>query len=228
MKEKKAKIIEFDEETINAVNSYGKMKGINTFSGVVRKIVTDELDKYGISGKNKEYSDFDEEIISNLSNTEVEYYKELKLIFRNWDLFQAERSKIYDDLKQKEENSDNGKGLTTYERIAFYYTDEDSIKYLYETVKILFIETKHEIKRVDETVDKLIDVLIRMGIDINLAELTTELNKEVLKGYIQQTQLYRNNHEWENEYNNVVEKYFEYKEGNISAYSMIRKLCEYI
>lgn len=231
MKEKKAKIIEFDEETINLVTVYGKIRGINTFSGVIRAMVDSELCRYGISDKNDEYNNSDVEVMSKLSNRESEYYREIKTLVKNWNVFRGKRSKIYDDLKKMEtESNDKRKGITTFEKLSFYYTDDKKIDYLYDVVRGLFEKRERRIIRIDKMLDELMDRLRMIKIDIrqyeNIEKLDIDTLKEVVRLYEQLVRELTDS--WETEYNDIVEKNCEYKEGNISAYSMIRKLCEYI
>lgn len=231
MKEKKAKIIEFDEETINLVTVYGKIRGINTFSGVIRAMVDSELCRYGISDKNDEYNNSDVEVMSKLSNRESEYYREIKTLVKNWNVFRGERSKIYDDLKKMEtESNDKRKGITTFEKLSFYYTDDKKIDYLYDVVRGLFEKGERRIIRIDKMLDELMDRLRMVRIDIRQYEKIEKLDIDTLKEVARlYEQLVRElTDSWETEYNDIVEKYCEYKEGNISAYYMIRKLCEYI
>lgn len=231
MKEKKAKIIEFDEETVNLVTVYGKIRGINTFSGVIRAMVDSELCRYGISDKNDEYNNSDVEVMSKLSNRESEYYREIKTLVKNWNVFRGKRSKIYDDLKKMEtESNDKRKGITTFEKLSFYYTDDKKIDYLYDVVRGLFEKRERRIIRIDKMLDELMDRLRMIKIDIrqyeNIEKLDIDTLKEVVRLYEQLVRELTDS--WETEYNDIVEKNCEYKEGNISAYSMIRKLCEYI
>lgn len=231
MKEKKAKIIEFDEETISLVSVYGKIRGINTFSGVIREMIDSELYRYGIRDKNDEYNNSDIEVMSKLSNRESEYYREIKALIKNWNVFRGERSKIYDDLKKMETEINNKReGITTFEKLSFYYIDDKKIDYLYDVVRGLFEKGKRRIIRTDKMLDELMDRIRMIRIDIrqyeNIEKLDVDTLKEVARLYEQLVRELTDS--WGTEYNDIVEKYCEYKEGNISAYSMIRKLCEYI
>lgn len=231
MEDKKAKIIEFDEQTINLVAVYGKIRGINTFSGTIRAMVDSELNRYGIINENDEYNNSDIEVMSELSNKESEYYREIKSLIKKQNVFRGERSKIYDDLKKAESENDNQKeGITTFEKLSFYYVDDEKVDYLYDVVRGLFEKRGRRIVRVDRMLDNLMDRLRMVRIDIRQYENIEKLDIDGLKGAVRvYAQLVRESTDsWETEYNDIVETYCEYKEGNISTYSMIRKLSDYI
>ncbi|PTK45047.1 hypothetical protein BUZ69_11975 [Staphylococcus saprophyticus] len=194
-------------------------------------MIDSELYRYGIRDKNDEYNNSDIEVMSKLSNRESEYYREIKALIKNWNVFRGERSKIYDDLKKMETEINNKReGITTFEKLSFYYIDDKKIDYLYDVVRGLFEKGKRRIIRTDKMLDELMDRIRMIRIDIrqyeNIEKLDVDTLKEVARLYEQLVRELTDS--WGTEYNDIVEKYCEYKEGNISAYSMIRKLCEYI
>lgn len=231
MSEKRAKLIEFDEETIMLVNHYGKTRNINTFSGTIRTMVEKELNRYGLSSNQKIKENPD--VVNQLSDVEYKKFQEIKKTIGLYNEIRIAYAKVFDEIKNKEENSGNLKSKTTFERLVRHYANPGAIDYLFEIVRCLFSVKGKQPLEVDKVLKELSLKLKRMELtDVDVFKLesieSTDIHKLkiVIKQYDEVIGL--EGIQSNQNYNDLMQQYFEYKEGNISKYSIIRTLSEYI
>ncbi|MEB6038179.1 hypothetical protein AALK46_12600 [Staphylococcus nepalensis] len=241
MNEKKGKIIEFEEKTIDLVHKYGKIRGISTFSGVIREMVANELERYGIITDTSEDNESNPNVKSSLPPIEQQYYEDINNIIEIYKKVQAEYSKIFSDLEKKESKLKNSSiGKTTFERFALCGISEKQIDHLFEVVKLLFTVKEYGIVRIDKVLNVLSNSNLRWRKDFdiysidNLEEIDIRSVEILISTYIEaQINKERVDNEniimsCEDEYNDLMAIYFEYKKGNSSEYTMIRVISDYI
>lgn len=249
MSSKKTKIIEFDEGTIALVNKYGEAKGINTFSGAIREMVANELGKYGMNEIREENKGRSRltlgatsgatggfggrmDIVSQLSNDEAEVFQEVKDIIRMNNEVEIEFTKLFDDINKKKEKGDEYfESKTVFEKLISHPIKpyDEYIEHIYTIVRGLFKVRNSNVVRVDE----ILKMIQREKRDIRLDDIDIYNLESVEKADIYNVRgligLYRGKRRKKNDdYNELTEKYYEYKEGNVSKYSMIRALSEYV
>ncbi|MFG0934850.1 hypothetical protein ACF91D_29775, partial [Staphylococcus sp. 231237_7MaSpsaltlick] len=154
MNERKGKIIEFEEKTIDLINKYGKIRGISTFSGVIREMVANELERYGIITDISKDDESNVNIKSSLSTAEQQYYEEINNIIKVYKKIQSEYSSIFSELEKKERKLKYSSiGKTTFERFALCGISEKQIDHLFEVVKLLFTVKEYGIVRIDNALN---------------------------------------------------------------------------
>lgn len=241
---KKAKIIEFDEETIERINRYGDSFGINTFSGVIRVMVENELIKHGFGGNksNDEYNT--SKVVSKLNAEEQQQWKEICEHIEIYQQAEVEFKKLRSTLSKAPVTKKKPKPKTRFEELILHFSDDKNVEKLYEMVQRLFVRKGSEIITVTEAIGQLREVLLRKNMSFTLSDLKQMDNADDIKALIKDKAMMdreegfisiknmamrrENNSNHKDDYNEVVEKYFEYKQGNISKYVMIRLLSEYI
>lgn len=238
---KKAKIIEFDEETIKCVNRYGESFGIKTFSGVIRVMVENELLKHGFVGHKSSDESNDSKVMSELTDEEQQVWNEIIEHIEQYQKAEIEFKKLRSTLNQAPVTKNKPRAKTLFEELILHFSDDKYVEVLYEMVKRLFVKTGSEIITVYEAIGQLRQVLLNSNMSFALSDLKQMDNVNDIKaitrekriidredGVISLTEMARrreNNHK--EDYNEVVEKYFEYKQGNISKYAIIRLLSKY-
>lgn len=249
MSSKKTKIIEFDEGTIALVNKYGEAKGINTFSGAIREMVESELGKYGmreISKGNKtsggalkgtyggalkggtgERTDLE----SQLSSAEAELFQEIIDIIRMYNGVEIEFSKLFDDINKKKKKRNESFGKTVFEKLTSHPVEsyDEYIEHIYTLVRGLFKGGSSYVLRIDELLRELSqnnhNIKIK-NIDVYSLESVEKAEVNEIKNLIY---LYRVKRKVRNnEYNDLLLKYYEYKEGYVSKHSIMKTLSEYV
>lgn len=242
MSSKKTKIIEFDEGTIALVNKYGEAKGINTFSGAIREMVESELGKYGmreISKRNKtsggalkggtgERTDLE----SQLSSAEAELFQEIIDIIRMYNGVEIEFSKLFDDINKKKKKRNESFGKTVFEKLTSHPVEsyDEYIEHIYTLVRGLFKGGSSYVLRIDELLRELSqnnhnNIKIK-NIDVYSLESVEKAEVNEIKNLIY---LYRVKRKVQNnEYNDLLLKYYEYKEGYVSKHSIMKTLSEYV
>ncbi|MGP5096364.1 hypothetical protein [Staphylococcus equorum] len=242
MSSKKTKIIEFDEGTIALVNKYGEAKGINTFSGAIREMVESELGKYGmreISKGNKtsggalkggtgERTDLE----SQLSSAEAELFQEIIDIIRMYNGVEIEFSKLFDDINKKKKKRNESFGKTVFEKLTSHPVEsyDEYIEHIYTLVRGLFKGGSSYVLRIDELLRELSqnnhnNIKIK-NIDVYSLESVEKAEVNEIKNLIY---LYRVKRKVQNnEYNDLLLKYYEYKEGYVSKHSIMKTLSEYV
>lgn len=241
MNEKKAKIIEFEESTVELVHKYGKIRGISTFSGVIREMVANELERYEITTDRSQNNGSDSSVKISLPPMEQLYYEDINSIIETYKKIQREYSKIFSKLENEESKLKNSNiGKTTFERFVLCDISEKQIDHLFEVVKLLFTVKDYGIVRIDKVLNILASSNLRWrkGFDIysinTLEELDIRSVEILITTYIESLiNEERNDNEdnvmnCEDEYNDLIAIYFEYKKGNGSEYTVIRAISDYI
>lgn len=237
---KKTKIIEFDQETIYLVNKYGDLLGINTFSGVIRKMVDNELDRIGLNEEKRKVNKDNIGVNNQLSEDDAEILNEINQLINTYSTYQKEREKLHNTINRelkKESNQDIGK--TLFENILLCFKPDKVVDVLYKITKLLFLVEGSKVIRVDEKINKLKQSLIKWNLDSSLLS-NKNIDKEISVDdaiklvrayqYMEKDEFYHEKQvsDFQKGYNDIVEKYYEYKHGNKSAYEMIRLLSVYL
>lgn len=242
MSSKKTKIIEFDEGTIALVNKYGEARGINTFSGAIREMVANELGKYGmkeiqkgnktVGGALRGWGGKRTDVVSQLSSAEAELFQEIKDIIKIYNEVEIEFSKLFDDINKKnKKRNESFVSKTVFEKLISYPVESynEYIEHIYTLVRDLFKGESSDVLRVDELLRELSQNKRNFkieSIDVYSLESVEKAGINTIKNLVT---LYRAIRKVRNnEYNDLIVKYYEYKEGYVSKHSIVRALSEYV
>lgn len=232
---KKTKVIDFDVKMVDDVHKYMKTRGITTFSSAIREIVANELDRHGIV---KEESDKKGEAIikNSLTVKEQKVYEQIESIIGMYKIIREVSNRILQEL----EKGIKGKGIhkiTTFEKLAFCDVSDKKIDTLFETIKKIFVGDDSIKWKIDEILVGLFKGSLSLQKDVDLYNIDSleDLDEQVVKHFIfnYNGKMYSRNRrdeleKYEDEYNNFIELYFEYKAGNISKYPLIKVIGKYI
>lgn len=241
--EKKGKIIEFDLKTIDLIEEYGKILGINTFSGVIRKMVSNELDRLKLNEDT--HQNAANKTLSGLAEKEKQSFNEVVSLYKNHKELLIQRDKLKKFIT-------NSKGKTFFERILLSYKPSDVIDELYRFFQKSFIKKGTKVFKVDDMISELKTSLANWDVDFNnisnesLYESISQKNiVNIIKIYdsLFSQENFKENHkntvksllferdiitDYKDNYNDVLESYYKYKNNEMSEYSMIRLLSEHI